>query len=85
MENNIVIVESNPSLQRNDIVILNRYKDGTLSQSNFIVNDIVGDNKINGIEFHAYDQNELILPEKFVEGTTKYTRLIGRLLTFKIN
>jgi hypothetical protein len=85
MENNIVIVESNPSLQRNDIVILNRYKDGTLSQSNFIVNDIVGDNKINGIEFHAYDQNELILPEKFVEGTTKYTRLIGRLLTLKIN
>ncbi len=85
MENNIVIVESNPSLQRNDIVILNRYKDGTLSQSNFIVNDIVGDNKINGIEFHAYDQNELILPEKFVKGTTKYTRLIGRLLTLKIN
>ncbi len=79
MKNNIVIVESNPSLRRNDIVVLNLYKDGILfSQSNFIVNDIVGANKINGIEFHAYDdQNELILPEKFVEGTN-YTRLIGR-------
>lgn len=85
MKNNIVIVESNPSLRRNDIVVLNRYKDGILSQSNFIVNGIVGDNEINGIEFHAYDQNELILPEKFVEGTTKHTRLVGQLLTLKIN
>ena len=84
MKNNIVIVESNPSLRRNDIVVLNRYNDGILSQSNFIVNDIVGDNKINGIEFHAYDQNGLILPENFVEGIN-YTRLIGRLLTANIN
>ncbi len=85
MENNIVIVESNPSLRRDDIVVLNRYNDGTLSRSNFMVNGIVEPNKINGIEFHAYDQNGLILPENFVKGITNYTRLIGRLLTVNIN